>query len=187
MDQLRSSVVNVVGRRTRYLGVSLAIGLGALVMAFTVVNAWRPHPAPLSQTYPSLEAVAEAAIAAAVAGDPVGLRALSLTEDEFRVHIWPTLPASRPERNVPFAFVWGTLHQNSEGHLQQSIHALRGQRLSLVRAEIAGETTDYGTVRVQRDTRLVVRDDSGTERSIRLFGSVVEQGGRYKIFSFVVD
>jgi len=36
------------------------------------------------------------------AGDLERLRSLVLTRDEFWAHVWPYLPASRPERNVPF-------------------------------------------------------------------------------------
>jgi hypothetical protein len=40
---------------------------------------------------------------------------------------------------------------------------------------------------VQRESELTVKDPSGTERQIRVFGSMIEKGGRYKVFSYVVD
>ena len=190
MDQLRSAVTWLTRRGARHTGVSLAasgIVLVALVAVVASVNAWRARPEPLAHTYPSLDAMARVAISAAGVGDAGALRDLALTEDEFRAHVWPLLPASRPERNVPFEFVWGTLHQNSEGHLRQSLRALGGREMTLVRAETVGETTDYGGVVVHRDTRLVVKDAAGQEQTVRLFGSVVERRGRYKIFSFIVD
>ena len=36
------------------------------------------------------------------ASDRRRAQALALTEEEFRDHVWPELPTSRPERNVPF-------------------------------------------------------------------------------------
>jgi hypothetical protein len=131
--------------------------------------------------------MAEAVIAAVEAGDAGELQALALTEQEFRAHVWPELPASRPERNVPFDFVWGMLRQNSQGHLQQTLSRFRGQNLTLVRVQTTGENTDYVGVTVHRDTQFVIKDESGTEQNVRLFGSTIEQNGRYKVFSFVVD
>jgi hypothetical protein len=34
---------------------------------------------------------------------------------------------------------------------------------------------------------LVVRDEAGAERRLRLYGSTLERDGRFKVFSFVVD
>ena len=45
--------------------------------------------------------------------DRARLDALALSEQEFRDHVWPDLPAARPERNLPFSYVWGDLHQKS--------------------------------------------------------------------------
>ena len=50
-----------------------------------------------------------------------------------------------------------------------------------------GDTTDYETYRIYRKTVLTLRDGSGQEIQARLFGSMIEQNGRYKVFSYVVD
>jgi hypothetical protein len=143
-------------------------------------------PAPLANTEGSPEALARRVIDAMQAGDLGRLRALALTEQEFRVHVWPSLPAARPERNVPFDFVWERIEQNSEGHLRQTVAAIGGGPLTLRRVRFAGPTSRYGDVAVRRSTELVLAAPDGTERMVRLFGSTVEQDGRYKVFSYVV-
>jgi hypothetical protein len=50
-----------------------------------------------------------------------------------------------------------------------------------------GETTDYQTHSIHRKTVVTLRDRSGRETTGRLFGSTIEQNGRYKVFSYVVD
>jgi hypothetical protein len=52
---------------------------------------------------------------------------------------------------------------------------------------VAGNTSQYGDVVVSRMTELVVASGDGAERVVRLFGSMVQQDGRYKVFSYVVD
>ena len=170
-------------RRAR---LPLILAGAALILGATLSAVWT-RPAPLQNTFPSPEAAASAVIQAMRAGDADRLRALVLTEQEFRAHVWPYLPAARPERNVPFEFVWELLHQNSEGHLRETVHRLPEGPIQVRQVRFAGETSRYGDVTVSRETELVVSGADGTERAIRLFGSMVEQDGHYKIFSFVVD
>jgi hypothetical protein len=170
-------------RRAR---VPLFVGGAALILGATLSAVWT-RPVPLQNTFPSPEAAAVAVIEAMRAGDVDRIRALALTEEEFRVHVWPYLPAARPERNVPFEFVWDLLQQNSEGHLRQTVHRLQDASVDVRAVRFAGETSRYGDVTVSREAELLVAGLDGTERVIRLFGSMVEQDGGYKVFSYVVD
>jgi hypothetical protein len=119
--------------------------------------------------------------------DVVTLRSLALNEQEFREHIWPELPASRPERNLPFSYVWGDLHQKSEAALAQTLARHGGRRYMLVSVRFAGESTRYPSYSVYRETVLKVRDEAGTEADLRLFGSSLEKDDAWKVFSYVVE
>ena len=144
-------------------------------------------PPPLTNTEGSPEALARRVIDAMQAGDVGRLRALALTEQEFRAHVWPELPAARPERNVPFDFVWQRLAQTSEGHLRQTLGAVGGAPLTPRRVRFAGERSQYRDVVVRRRTEIVLAGSDDSEHVVRLFGSTIEQDGRYKVFSYVVD
>jgi hypothetical protein len=144
-------------------------------------------PPPLSDAYDSVDALAEEVLRAVGAGDASAVRRVALSADEFRASVWPHLPVSEPDRNVPFDFVWRRLRQNGDGYLRQTLARYQGHDLTLVGVEFAGDTSDYGPVQVHRETWLRVRDADGTESTVRLFGSTIEQDGRYKVFSYVVD
>lgn len=131
-------------------------------------------------------AVARDVLAAFAAGDRPALEALTLSEQEFRDHVWPDLPAARPERRLPFAYVWGDLKQKSDAGLGASLARLRGRRFTLVDVRVGGETR-YGRSRVHRESVLVVRNGDGGTEELDVFGSLIEQGGRWKVFSYVVD
>lgn len=158
----------------------------ALCAALALACAAVP-PAPLSNTRGSPEALAEAVLSGYERRDRLVLRALALTEEEFRAHVWPELPAARPERNLPFSYVWGDLRQKSEQSLTDLAARHGGRALTLVRVEFTGGTTSYGGVRVHRDTVLVVRDSAGAEHALRLYGSTIERAGAFKVFSYLVD
>jgi hypothetical protein len=115
------------------------------------------------------------------------LQALALNEREFRDHVWPELPAARPERNLPFSYVWGDLHQKSDAALRATLAAHGGRHYDLVSVRSAGETTRYDTYTVYRETVLSVRDAGGAELTLRLFGSSIEKNATWKVFSYVVD
>jgi hypothetical protein len=154
----------------------------ALALASSVACSRVP---PLSNTYPSAAALASAVLDAVARRDRASLEALALNETEFRDHVWPQLPAARPERNLPFAFVWGDLRQKSILTLANVIAREGGQRYELIDVRFAGDT-DYRTYRVHREATLRVRDATGQERDLRVCGSMIEQEGAWKVFSYVV-
>ena len=164
------------------------------VVAFATVLALGPacgglsrELPPLANAHPSSASLARAVLDGIAARDITVLRALALTESEFRGHVWPELPAARPERNVPFGYAWGDLRQKSERSLARTLGRHGGRDYRLVSVSYEGETTRYDTFLVHRDTTLVVRDDAGAEQAIRLYGSTLEQAGSFKVFSYVVE
>lgn len=144
-------------------------------------------PPPLAHTFSTPEQLAIAVAGGLTERDVERLTALALTETEFQAHVWPHLPASRPERNVPLDFVWTGFHQKSRLHLKATLAAHGGKALEVIGIRFRGPTTDYGAFAVSREAEVVIRDERGGERAVRLFGSVLRQGSRYKVFSYVVD
>jgi hypothetical protein len=142
----------------------------------------------LEQTFDSPEAVAQAVLRGLDARDINALKALAVTEHEFRKMVWPKLPAAKPGRNIPWDYVWNDLHGKSTMQLQARVN--EWQRIdqgAVAKVEFSGEMTDYETFRVRRKSVVVLRTPAGGESRHRLFGSVIEEGGRYKVFSYVVD
>jgi hypothetical protein len=161
---------------------------GLLILAGLLgVAACTSAPAPLDTAFQSPEAVARAVLEGFAAGDAAGLRRLALSEEEFRRRVWPELPAARPERNLPFSYVWGDLKQKSEASLASRLARHRGHRLELVGVRF-GARTAYKTFVVHRDTVFTVRDPAAAApEEVRLCGSLIEADGRWKVFSYVVD
>lgn len=172
------------GTRTAgLLAVAALAGLAALALSACASDA----RGRLSNTFDSPEAAARAVLAGIAARDAEALRDLALDEHEFRQVVWPELPASRPAAGVAVEYAWRRLHLNSRAQAAQALAEHGGRRYELVELRIRGETTRYAGFTVHRETELVVRDASGTVRTIRLFGSLLERGGRWKVFSYVAD
>jgi hypothetical protein len=170
---------------SRVIGLLLAAGC---VTAITLLlPACGRRVSPLTGGTPSAVLLARAVAAALERADLPALRALSLNEQEFRDHVWPDLPASRPERNLPFSYVWGDLRQKSEASLSQILAETNGRHLEVLAVRQLRPTTQYRNYVVHRQTQLTVRDTGGNVEDVRLFGSILEKDGQFKVFSYVTD
>lgn len=166
----------------------LAAALGVVLAGPVGAPGCRSKAPVLEQTFESPEALARAVVKGLDSRDITALRALTVTEHEFRKLVWPKLPAARPGRNIPWDYVWKDLHGKSAMQLQARVNEWqRGGDGEVVKVEFAGETTDYESFRVRRRSVITVRTPAGNETRQRLFGSMIEENGRYKVFSYVVD
>ena len=156
-------------------------------LALVVAVSLACSPPPLANTYESADQLVRAVLAAFASRDNARLRALALDEEEFRRIVWPALPAARPERNLPFSYVWGDLQQKSDNRLRANLGVHGGRTYRLQSITFSGGVTEYPGFRVHREALLTVRDSAGNEHEIRLFGSAIERVGDWKVFSFNAD
>jgi hypothetical protein len=157
------------------------------VAIISVCSAIACAPArPLEHAQPTAESLARAVLDAIARRDHDTLSALALSEAEFREHVWPELPAARPERNMPMSYVWADLHRQSERGLRMILAEHGGRHYRLTALRFTGEITDYVAYRVHRAPVFVV-SRGAAQAEMRLSGSLIEQAGRWKVFSYVTD
>lgn len=116
--------------------------------------------------------------------DHNGLIALALTEDELKKYAWPYMELSRPEARMPFEYYWGDLQTRSLATLRDIMAHYAGKKFEFISYRFARETWEYGNGKVHRDTVLTVRNDDGQVGEIKVFGSVFELNGKFKLYSF---
>jgi hypothetical protein len=168
---------------------SAALLARALIVGVLAVTGacGRERVVHLSNAQPSEAALAQAVVDALAAGDRARLGALALTETEFRKYVWPELPASRPAVGMPVDYVWRDTSIKSRSALAGTIEERRGRRPIVTAVTFARAATDYGSFRVHPETRVALRDERGQIESVRLFGSMIEANGEWKIYSYIVD
>jgi hypothetical protein len=169
-------------------GVRVAIVGSFLFGTSLSVAVCRTSTSPsLANTFESPEAVARAVVKGLAEKNLQALRDLAVTQSEFAELVWPKLPASRPERNLPLDYVWKDLAAKSDANLRARLEGWQDRDFALVSLEFKGGAEDYGTFIVHRETVLLLRDRDAREQTGRLFGSMIEHRGRFKVFSFIVD
>ena len=164
--------------------LALTSAAAAAIVAAAAVIA---EPGPLRATFESPQALGAAVLDAYQRQDREALRRLALSEEEFRAVVWPVLPASRPERNLTVEYVWGDLAGKSLAYLSSNLKRPFPSGAQVASVSFDGESTRYGTVTVHRRSQVTLTDASGQVSTVRLFGSIIEQDGRYKVFSYVTD
>jgi hypothetical protein len=176
------------GSRRGALVTAFALCGGIAAAVLTLGAAACGSPPNLEATFESPAAVAQAVVDALERRDRAALERIAVNEAEFRDLVWPRQPAARPERNLPWDYVWGDLATKSRHQLRGRLTSWApGRGLRVVSVAFTGDTTDYDTYRVMRKSLVTLRDAAGEQTTARLFGSIIEQNGRYKIFSYVVD
>ena len=162
----------------RFLLVVICVGVASCSATPTAI--------PLTPSYASKDAAVTAFLQALAARDTDTLAQLVVNQNEFLKHIWPALPASRPAVGMPADRAWAEQSQRNAAFLAQTLAEHGGRRYELVAVSFGAPATTYGAFTLHPEATLDVRETGGV-RELRLFGSMLESGGRWKIYSFVVD
>ncbi len=139
---------------------------------------------PLSNTYPSPEALIEAALAAVEAEDGEALRALLLSREEFEQFVWPVLP---DRNNTQLEFFWGTMAANTRKGVRQLENNYGGISIEIVSIEMPPEDELESYEEFTFHTGVVVtvrRTDTGEEGVLPSFDGLLEYGGRWKLLNY---
>jgi len=142
---------------------------------------------PFANAFPTKEAAATAVTEALWQRNVPLLESIAVTEQEFRRNVWPRLPASRPEVNMPVDYLWNDTRTKSLGHLAETLAEYGGQRLQVQEVTFGDSPTDYDAFTMHPKTQLRVRDETGTVKEVRLFGSMIETPDGWKVYSYIVD
>jgi hypothetical protein len=140
-------------------------------------------------TFASEQELFDAVESAIASGAVEAMRALAVTEDEFRDLVWPTLDVAKaPNSNFTWEFVWSQHQLKHEKCLLRTSHDYQGQEFDIVDISYLGKSSDHGSFQIHRESEVDVLRQDGTRHKLQLFGSVLEtDDGRYKIYSFIND
>jgi hypothetical protein len=116
--------------------------------------------------------------------DAVALNQLRVTEKEYKDYLFPEFPAAKTEVKNPEKLHWELLNLRSARGVQNAIDDFGGQELELL--DVVPERVEaFPTYNVLHKVELKVRRKlTGEETQIRVFGSIVELDGQYKIVGF---
>jgi hypothetical protein len=88
---------------------------------------------------------------------------------------------------MPVDYAWKDANLKSRSDLALTMEQRRGRSSTVTAVTFERPVTDYGPFRIHPRTRLTLRNGTGEGENVRLFGSMIEADGRWKIYSYIVD
>jgi hypothetical protein len=146
-----------------------------------------PHRVELTNAATGREELAKRFVSALAAHDTTVLASLHITPAEFAWLYYPDNPISQPPYSLPAGIAWFELQGNSETGLRRALREYGGRRLAYRRLDCPEDPVRYGRNILWNRCIVRVRDESGTETRLRLFATIVERDGRFKIASAAND
>lgn len=135
---------------------------------------------------PSRDALIRRFVGAVERRDQATLSRLLISKAEFAYLFFPASEYARaPYRQKP-GLVWFRMTATSERGLGRLLARDGGRPLPLVGVKCPAPTPVDGRTRLWKDCRVVVRRDGATVER-RLFGSIIERGGRFKFLTYATE
>ena len=153
-------------------------------VALVAAAACRAQPPRLTDGATSLDDLTARYVTAVLAGDTAGMHRLRVTAHEHNAVMWPEFPASR--RNFPVDVAWHNIDTRS---IREAVHIREqyaGDSFDVVGTTCRDGVTAYDTFRVHGDCWVTLRRGSRPS-DVKLFGSVVEMDGRFKVIGIRTD
>lgn len=115
--------------------------------------------------------------------DTAALNDLAVTESEFKQSVWPLLTLVRGSRTATSYFK-DVYDPTSRQVAKNLIAQYGGQTLQLVKITPGEPRQVKSGYRVYPSVEVALRDESGQVKPVKLFGSMVEHDGHFKVGTY---
>jgi hypothetical protein len=151
-----------------------------------IVSASLAGAASVSTGASSPEALLKQVLVGLEARDEKSLQELVITEEEFKKYVWPHLQGTLSSiGRVRADQYFVTYMKASDAGLADRLNALGGQKWEVVKVNFGAERKGKGH-RILSHAEAVLRNSSGEQKTFPIAGTVLDEGGTYKIATFWV-
>jgi hypothetical protein len=116
--------------------------------------------------------------------DTAGLHSLVLDRSEFGWLYYPTNPEGKPPYSLTPQLMWFMLEGHNDQGYRKLLQKRAGKPLHVLGYRCDGELSDQGENTVWGPCVVLRKTEIGDTIAERLFGQIVERGGRYKFLSY---
>ena len=162
---------------------SLAVD-SALAIALDRFRQGLPRTDTLRYALPSKDAVVREFMSRLARRDTVALARLHLSRSEWAWIVYPESRYTRAPYRQPADIGWMLIIERSNSALARVLDRRGGERLRLVSWRCDGRSEDEGDTRYWGHCTVTYRNEADVLVTERLFSSIVERDGRFKIGSY---
>lgn len=141
----------------------------------------------LSPAFATKEDLARAFVTAVAANDIRRLAQTLLDRAEFAWLYYPENPISHPPYELAAGIAWFELEGNSLAGVRRALAAYAGREPSFRGLACAADPVVQGANRLWNGCTVTLALEDGATASVRMFGSILERRGRFKLVTAAND
>jgi hypothetical protein len=143
-----------------------------------------PQVDSLSGGAASRDALVAEFVRAVGAADTSAIAAMAITRPEFAYLYYPTAAEGKPPYDLEPGLMWFMLYERSNQGARKVLERLGGSGVKLVDYECGTGQVREGANTISGPCVVRWRNQAGDTASGRLFGKILERGGRAKFLSY---
>jgi len=145
------------------------------------------EPSGLRGLATSQDDLVQRLIAALTASDTSAFEPMTLDRAEFAWLYYPTTASAKPPYELPPALAWFQLQEKNRKGAFRVLRELGSHRLGLKGYRCDPKPTIEGENRIWSGCLVTLSRDGERPVALKLFGAIIERGGRFEILSFDND
>lgn len=138
----------------------------------------------LRHASPSRDALVRRFLEALSTSDTTSLNAMVLDRSEFAFLYYPTAAISKPPYEAPPQLLWGQIISSSNEGLPKLLARTAGESIALDGIACDTAVVSEGDNLLHSNCRVTLRIGRGAPTTGRLFGTIIERGGRFKFIGY---
>lgn len=157
------------------------------VLVFTIAacsKSERPAP-PLPGMFPSMADLCAAVVGAVQDSSVEKVKALCVTEQEYRDVIWANLDSSETSQaKMPVERAWSWVERDVDKAAGRYVSEFGKRDVRFIRLGDKKNVRTYPNMKVHRGQRIIVTVDGAEEEEWRLLNIVLEYKGWFKVIAY---
>ena len=146
-----------------------------------------PKAAALHSDVKSRDELVRQVVSAMARSDSAAIQRLSVNLSEYAWLYFPTTKVARPPYEVPPAFAWFQVQEKNRRGSLRALRELGGHRVLLKGYHCDIDPVVEDQNRIWSGCVVTVSRDGAPPTDLKLFGAVLERGGRFAVLSYQND
>lgn len=126
-------------------------------------------------------------VSAIASSDTAALQQLAVNRAEYAWLYFPTTKVSKPPYEAPPAFAWFQVEEKNRRGVLRALRELGGRRVELRGYHCDEQPTIEAENRMWTGCEVSIARDGQAPVNLRLFGAILERGGRFEVLSYQND
>lgn len=145
------------------------------------------RPQSLSGGRDSREALVSEVVRALAQQDTMALEPIALNRAEFAYLYFPTAPIAAPPYELPPALAWFQAEEANRKGVFRALREYGGKEWKLQSTHCPAPAKPQGQNRIWEGCTVTMSEPGKPAVSVKLFGSIIERDGHFKILSYAND